>query len=69
MGKIWRRRWINYPQYVPGNTVYVAQIPQSSADWGYTSNPAEALPLSPYWGRRFAADCRRVGYNAEEVEV
>ncbi len=51
---------------------YVAQIPSGGSDWGYTDKihgtsgrhlPTEdyAIALSPYWQRRFAADCRKVG--------
>jgi len=51
---------------------YVASLPTRSGgtrgkgeDWGYTRKQEQALPLSPYWQRRFAADCRRVGYEAK----
>jgi len=44
---------------------YVAQLPgQGGVDWGYTSRCTEAIELTPYWQRRFAADCRRVGVEA-----
>ena len=40
---------------------YVDSLPgHGGADWGYTDKAVKALPLSPYWQRRFAADCRRV---------
>jgi hypothetical protein len=39
------------------------------ADWGYTTDPAKAIPLSPYWQKRFAADCRHVGYEARFSEA
>ena len=43
-------------------TYYVEALPgQGGADWGYTTDPAKALPLSFYWQRRFNADCNRVG--------
>lgn len=50
---------------------YVSQLPTKGSDWGYTDKRkgvqrgAEfldaAIELSPYWQRRFAADCRKVG--------
>ena len=38
-------------------------------DWGYTENPSAALPLSPYWCRRFASYCRHVNARAKFVTV
>lgn len=49
-----------YVQNVPGN---------GGADWGYTTNRADAAALSNYWARRFAADCDRVGSSALLREV
>lgn len=52
---------------------YVSQLPgQGGKDWGYTDKPQgvgpdkldRAIPLSPYWQKRFAADCRRAGVEA-----
>jgi hypothetical protein len=54
---------------------YVAQLPgRNGADWGYTDKIQgkqwgsetldAAIPLSPYWQRRFRADCERVGATA-----
>ena len=46
---------------------YVSETPNAAvggADWGYTTQASKALPLSPYWARRFASDCRAVGYRA-----
>jgi len=44
---------------------YVAQLPgDGGKDWGYTENRDHALKLSPYWQRRFNADCRRIGQVA-----
>ena len=63
----WKREWIKYRNYVPGNIFYVASVPTKKDDWGYTTDPAKAIDLSLYWGRRFAADCRRVGAVAVEV--
>lgn len=39
------------------------------ADWGYTTDSANAINLTPYWQRRFAADCRYVGADCRFVEV
>lgn len=48
---------------------YVADLPgcdkdkrsqtTPNADWGYTTDPKQALPISPYWQRRFKADSAR----------
>ena len=43
---------------------YVANLKGRVGDWGYTTDAAQAIHLSPYWQRRFAADCRRVGVTA-----
>jgi hypothetical protein len=42
-------------------TWYVSEVPgDGGVDWGYVTDRAKALPLSPYWQRRFRADMRRV---------
>jgi hypothetical protein len=42
--------------------VYVAQVKgDGGKDWGYTTDYSKACALSPFWQRRFAADCRRAG--------
>ena len=39
---------------------YVANLPgKGGVDWGYSEYRKDAIPLSPYWQRRFVADCRR----------
>ena len=49
---------------------YVAQVkPRGRGDWGYTTRASEALPLSPYWQKRFAADCNAVGTMAHFIET
>lgn len=56
---------------------YVSQLPTGGSDWGYTDKPEgagpdkldKAIPLSPYWQKRFAADCRRAGTEARFVPV
>ena len=41
---------------------WVAQLPgDDGVDWGYTRKRAQAIMLTSYWRRRFAADCRREG--------
>jgi len=41
---------------------YVSATPgDGGVDWAYTGNRSEAIVLSPYWQKRFAADMRRVG--------
>lgn len=56
MHMIARRQW-------NANTVfYVASLPgQDGVDWGYDTKRSRAIVLTPYWQRRFAAHCRRVG--------
>ena len=45
---------------------YVAQVkPRGRGDWGYTTHADKALSLSPYWQRRFAADCSAIGVQAQ----
>lgn len=51
---------------------YVAQLPgDGGKDWGYTQHLEgeydRAIYLSPYWQRRFAADCARVGREARFI--
>ena len=44
---------------------YVREVPgQGGKDWGYVDKVEKATKLSPYWQRRFAADCRYVGRTA-----
>jgi hypothetical protein len=46
---------------------YVTELPgQGGKDWGY-GNASRAIPLSPYWQRRFAADMARVGSRASFI--
>ena len=51
---------------VGGNRwLYVGQLPgDGGKDWGYVGEAAQALPLSPYWQRRFAATMRALGGEA-----
>lgn len=57
----------------PGKTFYVAATPgQGGKDWGYETESGKAIPISPYWKRRFMADMGRVngrGVNCREVDV
>ena len=47
---------------------YVANLPgDQGVDWGYSPKVNQALPLSPYWQRRFAADMRRVNAKAQFI--
>ncbi len=50
-----------------GSIYYVAQLKGKVGDWGYTSDPSQAIRLTPYWQRRFAADCKYVGYEARFI--
>lgn len=46
---------------------YVADLPGcdkdkrngTRCDWGWTTDINKALPLTPYWAKRFAAFCKR----------
>jgi len=46
---------------------YVAQVKGRVGDWGYTTDPTQAISLTPYWQRRFAADCVYVGSKAHFI--
>lgn len=48
---------------------YVAQVKGTVGDWGYTDDYRKALPLTPYWQRRFAADCRYCGTVARFTDT
>jgi hypothetical protein len=59
---------IAYRRWHTGTIFYVANLPgDGGKGWGYTTKAADAIPLSPYWQRRFAADCRRVGTEAQFI--
>lgn len=58
---------LNRPKLPP---LYVESVKgASSADWGYSTSSASAINLTPYWQRRFAADCRYVGADYLFLEV
>jgi hypothetical protein len=49
---------------------WVAQLKTGKpgeCDWGYTTNAANAIELSPYWQRRFRSDTAAVGYEAKFI--
>lgn len=51
-----------------GEMYWVAQVKgDGGKDWGYTSHSELAIDLSPYWQRRFAADCRYCGREAQFI--
>lgn len=53
-----------------GRTLYASDLPgHGGKDWGYTDRSEKALPLSPYWQRRFAANCRAVGVQCRFISV
>jgi hypothetical protein len=55
--------WRKWSKAVP--IFYVSNLPgDGGKDWGYHTDPAKALPLSPYWQVRFAANCRACGSEA-----
>ena len=56
----------------PYRCFWVADIPHPKGtkpaikygvDWGYTTDFDKAIKLTPYWQRRFAAHCHRMGAN------
>lgn len=64
MNKIAYRYWSqNYPIF------YVANLKGKVGDWGYSDKACDAIPLTTYWQKRFAADCKRVGVVANFVDV
>ena len=46
---------------------FVESVKGRVGDWGYTADSKKALDLSPYWQKRFAADCRRAGVEAQFI--
>jgi hypothetical protein len=44
---------------------YVSEKIGKVGDWGYTTNVSKAIHLTPYWQKRFKADCERVGVVAK----
>jgi hypothetical protein len=48
-----------WTQWSPTTLFYVAQLKgEGGKDWGYTTDRHKARLLSPYWAKRFMADCR-----------
>jgi hypothetical protein len=47
---------------------YVESVKGKRGDWGYTTDVNRAMLLSPYWQRRFNADCNAVGVSAQFVD-
>ena len=43
---------------LPGHDGLKPSRTQVNADWGYSGSKSHAIPLSPYWQRRFAKYCR-----------
>lgn len=53
---------------------YVAQLKgdgkrNNPCDWGYTEDSNKAIHLSPYWQKRFRADCRFCGRSAVFIDI
>lgn len=42
-----------------GHAMYVATVPGPGGKWEFTPKRERALPLSPYWQRRFEQHCAR----------
>ena len=54
--------------HITGSLYWVAQVPgNGGTDWGYTTHADQAMRLSPYWQRRFTADCRSCGMDAQFI--
>ena len=49
------------PWLKSGPVFYVQDLKGKVGDWGYTTDTKQAIPLTPYWQARFAADCRYAG--------
>ena len=48
--------------------IYVSELKgQGGKDWGYTKDFTKAIDLSPYWQKRFNADCNAVGVTANFI--
>ena len=57
-----------YRYWNSANPVFwVSGVKGRVGDWEYTTTSSKAIPLTPYWQRRFAADCRAVGAKAKFV--
>ena len=53
-----------------GEASYVSELPgHCGVDWGYVRQTNRALPLSPYWLARFAANARECGFDAHFLPV
>ena len=50
---------------------YVSSLPGADGgkDWGYDTDAKKAIPLTPYWQRRFRNMCIRVGATANFYEI
>jgi len=60
--------------FKPPEAWYVCSLPEKQpsgryCDYGYTDKVEKALPLSPYWQRRFRKDTERVGHVARFLPV
>lgn len=69
----YNRRCFWYVNSLPGCSTADHRAPVGSSerncDWGYTDKASKALPLSPYWQRRFIADSRRCGREPHFYDV
>ena len=65
IGKKWHPTW--YVADLPGHngTTRIKDGPERNSDWGWTGVGGKAIQLTPYWQRRFLADRRRVGREAQ----
>ena len=62
------RRWIGVnPGKINRNKLfYVSQVPgDGGKDWGYVTDFSQAIVLNEAQAKRFAVDCRAVGYSAQ----
>lgn len=61
-----------------GPAWYVSQLParkgskrakRDGVDWGYEKDRSKAIPLTPYWARRFKSAYFSVGYGPHFEKV
>ena len=48
---------------------WVAGLKGKVGDWEYTTDSKKAIALTPYWQKRFNADCNAVRVNAYFVQA
>ena len=49
--------------------LYVESIKVKTGDWGYTTNPENAISLTPYQQKMFLSDCLAVGIKPVFITI